>query len=77
MDVTAHNAFTRNQGLEGTCSPDDSYLLPLKPEEMVHFFPQKSSMIEENTTDGSLQAKQDGKGGKEGQKSLRQGPPRL
>lgn len=38
MDVTAHNAFMRNQGLEGTCSPDDSDLLPLKPEEMVHFF---------------------------------------
>lgn len=41
---TPYNSFTKNQGLKGTCSPNDSHLLALKLEEMLHLLPRKSSV---------------------------------
>lgn len=48
---TPYNSFTKNQGLKGTCSPDDSHVLVLKLEEMLHLLPRKSSVTVGNKGD--------------------------
>ena len=51
MDTPSFNSFTKNQGLKETCSPSDSHLRALKPEERLHLLPRKFSVTAGSTGD--------------------------
>lgn len=71
-DTPPYNSSTKNQGLKGTRSPNDSHLLALKVEEMLHLLLRKSSVTVANTGDWKPPGKtrwgrwEEGKGGQGG-----------